>query len=129
MRAATTGEADEGNLRVDETARDSLRSWCVLNIQIRIAKGLAHEALDPASMERALAALDQPGAPDAAEFAQCNARLHQTLASKIAEVEAALARGDRDAARTLLWAIDGRPSGLAAAEILELDRKISAHAR
>lgn len=119
-----TGEADEGNLRVDQSTRDSLRDFCVLNLQSRIARGLGHEPLDPASMERALAALDQPGTPDPADEARCNERLQRGLATKVAEVEAALARGDRAEARKLLWAIDGRYAGLAAAQILELDGKI-----
>jgi len=46
--------------------------------------------------------------------------VRRELDARLAEVEAAIARGDRDGALRLLRAIDGRYGGLAAPAILDL---------
>ena len=121
-----TGERDELNLHDDEVSRASMRAWCVLGVAVQVPRRLGHEPLDPASLERALTALDQSAAVDAGELERCNAGLEQERTARLAEVEAALARGDREAARALLKSIDAHFGGLAAAAILELDAKLAA---
>jgi pimeloyl-ACP methyl ester carboxylesterase len=119
-----TGERDEANLVADEVSRGSMKEFCVLDVAVIVARRLGHEWLDAGSMERALAALDQRATPGAGELERCNERLQRELDAALAEAEAALARGDRDAARAKLQAIDGRYAGLAARAILDLDAHI-----
>src|SRR5712671_2767080 len=77
--------------------RDDLRP--VFDIEVRDARKLGHEALDPPSLNRALDALEKPSALDAGELARCNARLQRELASKLADAETAIARAVAGAAR------------------------------
>ena len=120
MGVRTTG-AGAANRR---SRRDDLRP--VFDIEVRDARKLGHEALDPPSLNRALDALEKPSALDAGELARCNARLQRELASKLADAETAIARGDRDGARAQLKAIDAHYGGLAAPAILDLDARIAA---
>src|SRR5262249_11792378 len=101
-----TGDQDWDNLGHDNLSIDSMRDACVLDIRPEYAGGLAHQALDMPSLERALRALERPRAIDEAELARCNARVAAALAARIAAAAATLARGDRDAARDQLNAID-----------------------
>ena len=121
-----TGESDERNLRDDQISRASLKEWCVLNVGVKVAHGLGHEALDPPSLERALSALEEPSTVDARELARCNADLQRELASKLRGAAATIEHGDREGARALLKAIDGHYGGLAAPAILELDSRLAA---
>jgi pimeloyl-ACP methyl ester carboxylesterase len=121
-----TGSEDRDNLRQDEVSRRSMRDSCVLDIKTVIAHGLGHEALDPATLDRALDALDEPPAVDASELARCNARVERLLTAEVAEAAAAIARGDRDGARARIKAIDARFGGLAASAVLDLDARLAA---
>jgi len=100
---------------------------CVFNVEVQLARRLGHEPLDASALDDALDALDRPSAVDPGKLAACNARIERELTAKLAEAEAAIARGDRDAAREQLKAIDGRYGGLAAPAIVELDEKLLAH--
>jgi len=120
-----TGEGDELNLRDDQISRASMRDWCIFNIDVRNARKLGHEPLDPPSLDRALDALERPSAVDGGELARCNARVQRELDSKLAAVEAAIARGDHGGARAQLKAIDAQYGGLAASAIVELDARIA----
>jgi len=76
-------------------------------------------------LDRALDALERPSAVDPVELARCNARVRRELASKLADAEAAIVRGDGDGARAQLKAIDAHHGGLAAPAILDLDARIA----
>lgn len=122
-----TGSQDDLNLHDDLISRDSMREWCVFNVEVREAPRLGHEPLDASSLNRALDALEQPSAVDAGKLLQCNASLQRELSSRLAEAEAAIARGDRRDARARIMAIDARYGGVAGKAILELDAKLAAH--
>jgi hypothetical protein len=119
-----TGESDEQALRDDEATRAALKRWCVFDVEVKIARGLAHEPLDRRSLERALSALDSPSAIDAPTLAQCNARIDRELSSMLAEAGAAIESRDRERARALLKELDGRYAGLAATAIQQLDARM-----
>lgn len=121
-----TGADDQGNLEDDQISQASMKEWCVHNVEVQIARRLGHEALDPSSLDHALDALDERPALDAAGLERCNARIQRELQAKLADAEAAIARGDRDSARDKLKDIDGRYGGLAAPAILKLDEKLAA---
>jgi len=121
-----SGESDEVGQREDTVSRASMRKWCVFNIEVKRARGLAHEVLDEASLDSALDALERPSVVDPDKLAECNERLQAELSSKLAEVGDLIATGNLDGARGLLKLIDGRYAGLADKAILDLDAKLSA---
>lgn len=120
-----TGDADEQHLDTDRISRESMKEWCVFNIETRNARKLGHEALDAFSLNRALDALERPSAVDPDELARCNARLQRELAAQFADVETAIARGAAEEARARVDAIDAQYGGLAAPRILELEARIA----
>jgi len=121
-----TGDGDERNLHDDRISRASMRDWCVFDIEVKDARKLGHQQLDQRSFDLALAALEKRGAIDAGELARCNARLQRELAARIAGIETAIARGDREGALARLKDVDGHYGSLAAPAIFELDARIAA---
>jgi pimeloyl-ACP methyl ester carboxylesterase len=119
-----TGGHDDLNLRDDVASRGSMKDWCVFNLAVTGAPQLGHEPLDAVSLNRALDALEQPSEVDAVKLAQCNANIQRELSSKLADVEAAIARGDHRGARTQINAIDLHYGGLAAPAIVALEEKL-----
>ncbi|HET6440151.1 MAG TPA: PHB depolymerase family esterase, partial [Anaeromyxobacter sp.] len=121
-----TGEQDRVNLHDDLVSRDSMRQWCVLEVAVLRPRQLGHELMGPAWLDHALEALEGPTAADAGERAACNSRVEQELEGRLAEVEAALGRGDRRGARARLREIDGHFAGLAGPALLDLDARVGA---
>jgi hypothetical protein len=120
-----TGEKDEARSAGDEVSRSSMKQWCVFDVDVVVPHRLGHEMLDAASFDRALDALDRRSAVDPAELATCKARIERELSAKVAEVESAIARGDRDGARQRLNELDARFGGIAESAIDELDAKLA----
>jgi hypothetical protein len=120
-----SGSKDELNLADDQVSRASMRDFCVFNVAVTTAVGLAHEMLDQVSLEKAVRALEKPDKNDEGKIARCNERLHSELATRIKAVEETLARGDRQGARLQLAEIDSHYGGVAAAEILRLDDELN----
>jgi hypothetical protein len=121
-----TGGLDEAALEEDQVSQRSLREWCVLDQEVLVPPRLGHEPLDAAWLHRALDALEHPSRVDPGALARCNEGVQRTLAAKLADVESALARGDREGARARLEAIDAAYAGLAGPALLELDARLSA---
>jgi hypothetical protein len=121
-----TGEEDPDHVQQDRTSRESMRDSCVLDIRDVLEPRVAHRAVDGAVLDRALDALEAPGAIDADELARCNERVESKLTAELAKVSAAISRGDRDGARAQLMAIDARYGGLAAPRSLELYARLTA---
>src|SRR5262249_37992314 len=91
-----TGDQDEGNLTQDQISQESMHEWCVFDVKVEIALGLAHQSLDAPSLDRALKALEEPRSVDSKELASCNARIQRELAAQLRDAEAAIARADRE---------------------------------
>lgn len=121
-----TGQHDDLNLHDDAVSQASMKDRCVLGIASLVARRLGHEALDPAALDDALEALDRPSQVDDGALEECNARLLRRVASRLADAEAAIARGDRKSALALLKEVDASYGGLAAPAILELDARLAA---
>lgn len=121
-----TGGQDEGALEEDQVSQRSLEEWCVLDREALVPPRLGHQPLDAAWLDRALDALEHRPGADPGALARCNEGIQRTLSAKLADVEGALARGDRDGARARLEAIDARYAGLAGPAVLELDARLQA---
>ncbi|HEX3475775.1 MAG TPA: PHB depolymerase family esterase, partial [Kofleriaceae bacterium] len=120
-----TGDQDADHLRQEDRSRDSLRDNCVLNVESQVALRRGHQAIDAFALDHALEALDARPPVDADELARCNARLQAAVAAELTRAEAAIARGEREAARAQLEAIDARFGGLAEPRILELADRLT----
>lgn len=121
-----TGEDDPGNLEDDQISQASLKEWCVFNVEVQVARRRGHEALDAATLDGALDALDRGSSADEGELRRCAARVEGELSSRLADAEAALAHGDRDGARARIADIDRRYGGLSAPAIVDLDARLTA---
>ena len=106
------------------SSRESLRVWCVFDVASITMPRTGHAIADAAGLERALKALDAPNEVDSSKLGECRADVDRALAAQTADVEAAIAAGDRARAARLLNAIDARFGGEAAAEIAALGSKL-----
>lgn len=118
-----TGDQDLDIEQQDDVALASFRAACVLDVVTDSFHG-GHEGLDLDSLDRVLGAVEARHPPDPAELARCNARIERDIATKLAAAAATLARGDRQAVRMQLKAIEAEYGGLAAPGLLELDARL-----
>lgn len=119
-----TGEDDWINLGKDIASRQSLRDWCVFDLDTEVMARTGHEKADPASLEQALEALDKHEPVDAAKLAACRARIEDALTKDLQRLEVIVASGKLRDARTLLSKIDERYGGLAASQSIEFAERI-----
>lgn len=125
-----TGEQDYTNLATDADSVDSMRRWCVFDVEAQIIHRVGgqvagHESADPAALAKALQALLHPVTADAGRLAACRSGLQQALSEKLQQAEALIGRGRADAARKLLLDIDTRYGGLAAPRSVELAQQLA----
>jgi predicted esterase len=119
-----TGDEDWINLGKDIASRQSLRKWCVFDVDTEVMPKTGHEKADPASLQRAISALDKHEAVDTAKLAACRAQIENALIKDLERLEAIVTSGKLRDARTLLSEIDERYGGLAAPQSLELAERI-----
>lgn len=119
-----TGAQDPSHLAVDTRSRQSMRHWCVARVDTVPMPWVGHAPAEPAPLARALQWLDAPAPPAPPELAGCRARIGQTLATQLQQVQDRLANGAAGDAHALLERIDARYGGLAAPRSVELARRI-----
>lgn len=122
-----SGEQDSLNLATDADSVDSMRRWCVFDVEAQVTHRVGgqpagHQAADPAALSQALAALFNPVKPDPDKLAACRSAVGQQLEAAFGEAESLLASGRRDAAQKRLLEIDARFGGLAAPRSVELSQ-------
>jgi pimeloyl-ACP methyl ester carboxylesterase len=116
-----TGVLDTANLGTDASSSESMRKWCVADVETDDTPGVSHAVLSSGAFGRALARLVNPmGSPDPARLAACRSRVEAELQDKLAQVEVLISQAKQAAARRLLLEIDARYGGLAAPRSLEL---------
>lgn len=120
-----TGERDTFVINAAAASTRSMRAWCQFNVENRVMSSAGHEAINAASLARALEALAQPIEPDADNLAACRAGIESELSAKLDQVQALMASGQPDAARVMLADIDAQYGGLAAPKSLELARALA----
>lgn len=121
-----TGADDPLHLAWDVASKQSMREWCVFDIDRQITPGVAHQIASTAALSRALQALFNPVPPDPNELAACRASRDAELTAKFQQVEALIAARKHDDAQALLKDIDTGFGGLAAPRSVELAAQISA---
>jgi len=119
-----TGISDPVNIENDAASRQSLRRWCVFDVDAQLMPRAGHDLADPDSLHRALQALTNHVRVEPAQLLACRARLESELAAGLRQVADLLANAKSPAARALLQKIDSRYGGLAAPGSLELAEQL-----
>ena len=123
-----TGQQDTGNLDTDRASRQSLREWCVDDIDMREMPWTGHVLAEAAALDHALTSLETHHAPDAATLAACRSRVTADVVGELGKASAAIEAGRIDEARKQLDEIDHRYGGLAAPRSVELAAQLEKNA-
>lgn len=121
-----TGATDTSRQESDRQSRQSLKRWCITDIDARTIPWTGHEIADPSAFDRALESLERHVPGDAASLTACHARIDKELGEQLDAAEASLASGNRDQARRQLQGIDLRFGGLAAPRSIDLSSRLDA---
>jgi len=119
-----TGTDDAINVEKDAGSRQSLRAWCVFDLDTEVMPWTGHDVAEPSSLNHALAALSTRAPVDSPKLAQCRERVARELNLKLQQLADVVASGKLNEAGTLLQKIDTRYGGLAAPRSLELSEQI-----
>jgi predicted esterase len=120
-----TGATDTARQQADRQSRQSLKHWCITDIDARTIPWTGHEIADPSAFDRALESLDRHVADDTATLTACRARIEKDLDEQLDAAEASLAGGDSDHARSQLQDIDLHFGGLAAPRSVDLASRLN----
>jgi pimeloyl-ACP methyl ester carboxylesterase len=118
-----TGASDTGNLGTDASSSESLRQWCVFDVETHEIPGEGHEVMSSTAFGRALGRVLSREPPDPARLGACRARIAAELEGRLSQVEELISRSNPGAAREVLLDIDRRYGGLAAPRVLQLAQK------
>jgi predicted esterase len=119
-----TGEHDEINVALAARSLESMRKWCVFDVESQTTAGVGHEVANRAALSRALQALGSHLRPDAGKLAVCRVQVEADLNRQLAQVAAFIEAGQAASARKLLTEVDQRFGGLAAPRSVELQSQL-----
>ncbi|PXV58995.1 Esterase PHB depolymerase [Dyella jiangningensis] len=119
-----TGQRDTANLESDRVSRQSLREWCIEDIDTREMPWTGHVLAGPTALDRALTSLETHHPPDASKLDACRSRIAKALDGELDKVRASMEGGRSDDAKQQLDAIDQRYGGLAAPRSVELAARL-----
>jgi dienelactone hydrolase len=119
-----TGADDEINLNQDLGSRQSLREWCVFDVDTQDMPRQGHGIANPSGLERALGALTRHAHVDSAALDECQARLDSALTERFRRLNELLTENRYDDARTLLQQIDLHYGGYAMPKMVEFAQRI-----
>jgi predicted esterase len=115
-----TGERDAENLSLDGGSRQSMRNWCVFNVDTELVPRIGHSLATAAAVSQALRLLLGLSTTAAGQLPACRAEIERRLDAQLDRVQSLAATGERSAAHRLLLDIDRRFGGLATPRSLEL---------
>src|SRR5690348_983382 len=121
----STGEEDTLHLAEDARSRESLKAWCVFDVDVESMRRTGHELADGRNFSRALKSLRKRAPPDAGKFAACRAGVSQSVSAQLDQVKELVGQGKPDAARKLLEQIDEHYGGLAAPRTVMLMQRVT----
>lgn len=120
-----TGVRDLPNRRMEAISRESMEAHCITDLHSVPMSRTEHALPDRRHFLRALDALDSRERVVAKDLDECRTGLRAAVDAALAEVDAAIAAGDIDAAGDRLAAIDLRWGGLAAPRSVALARQLA----
>lgn len=118
------GDLDPVARSMQAGSETSLQSWCVFDIRGAAMPHAGHAPADARTLSLALDALLDPAPANRDGLAQCRARLQGEIAAAAGHVQSLVAGGDKAAARQALAGFDAKFGGLAAAQIIALEKTL-----
>jgi predicted esterase len=118
-----TGDLDITHVAADGNSLQSMRDWCVFNVETDDTPDGGHEVMSPEAFGRALGRLLNQPSPDPSRVDTCRSQIEAELDKKLSRAESLVSAGRRTDAGRLLLEIDERYGGLAAPRILKLARR------
>jgi predicted esterase len=119
-----TGELDAAARSMQASSQSSLQNWCVFDVHATAMPHTGHTTADERALSLALDTLLDPAPAKREGLVECRARLQSELDSAVQRVDAFIAGGDKAAARQALTDLDAKFGGLAAPQILALERNL-----
>lgn len=119
-----TGDLDNGTRNMQAASETSLQGWCASDVHDSILPHTGHTTADPSTLLHALDTLLDATPAKHDGLPECRARLQNEMETVAQHVEAVLSTGDKAAARQMLTELDAKFGGLAAREILALEKKL-----
>ena len=119
-----SGDLDLGSKSMQAASEGSLQKWCVFDTRGATMPHAGHTTADERILSLALDTLLDPTPAKQDGLAECRAGIQSDVAADVQHIEALIANGDKPAARQALTNLDTKFSGLAAAQILALERKL-----
>ena len=119
-----TGDLDTTARSMQAASEASLQGWCVFDVHAATLWRAGHTTLEKRVLSSALDVLLDPTPEKHDGLAACRARVQGQLAADVQHVEALIASGDKTAARQALTDLDAKFGGLAADQVLELEKEL-----
>lgn len=119
-----SGQAARAHADRSSGSRNSLKRWCVANVDHIAADGVGHQLVDAKVLERALVALRKPVVEDPSGLSACRHRNEGDMGALLEQARQLSARNKPDEARKLLEGVDAQYGGLAAPGTVELMRRL-----
>lgn len=123
--AYVTGELDEASLSLDYASIDSMRHWCVGNVNVRNERGVGHEPASPQALDWAIQTLFGDARGDSSQLAACRAARETDVQGALAAVSGAISSGHAADVQRMLRELDGKYGGLAAPQSVKLADRCS----
>jgi len=120
-----TGERDTAHLAMDAASLQSMRKWCVFDVESEIVRGAGHAPADPAALSGALRVLIGPTTPPGGRLAACRAEIDKSLTAQLRRVQSLIDAGQRAEAQRQLSDLDLHFGGLASRRSLELQAALT----
>jgi len=120
-----TGEYDPVRLAADADSRESMRRWCVFDVDTEVVHGTGHELASARILSSALEQLFTHTRADPAKLAACRAELDRAVTGQLDKAETLVRTGRNADAQKLLLEIDRRFGGLAAPRSIELQMALN----
>lgn len=121
-----TGADDTLHLDQARRSEESLRGWCVFDLDSETMPLVGHEPANPSGLDRALRELGEHSRPGSNKFADCRSHIDQELDAQLRQARSSFENGKTDDAKKLLEKIDARYGGLAASRSVELMTRFDA---
>lgn len=123
--AYLTGGMDEPSLSMDSASIESMRHWCVANVNARSEHGAGHDPASAQGFDWAIQALLAVPHGDSKQLSACRAAREKDVEAAVASAEAVIGTGDPPDRRRMLREIDGKYGGLAAPRTITLADRCS----